>query len=169
MTNRFSAFLTISKRRRVLPTQRSSKAKKVDSDPVLEAWICEDHNEALVPIQRLIGSKCLPFDNLAMVHFDGHPGIEACFIDIFMNYALSGYPVILYVEIYVIAFSSHPSPPLSILDLLVPRDLLAKDVFDKDKFNSDHADIAEWILPLVYAGHLRTVLCVIISVIGTFK
>lgn len=50
----------------------------------------------------------------------------------------------------LVHFDGHP-------DLLLPKDLLADDVFCKDRFTSDSVDIAEWILPLVYAGHIRTI------------
>eukprot|EP00041_Stephanoeca_diplocostata_P006078 m.74881 g.74881 ORF g.74881 m.74881 type:complete len:513 (+) comp16161_c0_seq2:180-1718(+) len=95
--------------------RRRVTTEKCAAPPDINVWICEDHNEALQPIQRLLGSKKIPFSNLAMVHFDGHP------------------------------------------DLLLPKDLPADSVFDKEIFNSDNTDIAEWILPLVYAGHVRTV------------
>ena len=41
----------------------------------LPVYVVEDHDEALPLIYRAIGSKRLPFENIALVHFDAHPDL----------------------------------------------------------------------------------------------
>ena len=41
----------------------------------LPVYIVEDHDEALPLIYRAIGSKQLPFEGIAFVHFDAHPDL----------------------------------------------------------------------------------------------
>lgn len=50
----------------------------------------------------------------------------------------------------MIHFDSHP-------DLAFPKDLNAEDCFNKEILYND-LDIADWILPLMYEGHLRDVI-----------
>jgi hypothetical protein len=41
----------------------------------LPVYIVEDHDEALPLIYRAIGSRHLPFEGIAFVHFDAHPDL----------------------------------------------------------------------------------------------
>ncbi|XP_067133761.1 UPF0489 protein C5orf22 homolog [Centruroides vittatus] len=41
----------------------------------LPVFIVEDHNEVLYYIYRALGSKTLPFENGAIIHFDSHPDL----------------------------------------------------------------------------------------------
>ena len=41
----------------------------------LPVYIVEDHDEALPLIYRAIGSKKLPFEGIAFIHFDAHPDL----------------------------------------------------------------------------------------------
>ena len=41
----------------------------------LPVYIVEDHDEALPLIYRAIGSKQLPFEGIAFIHFDAHPDL----------------------------------------------------------------------------------------------
>ena len=52
----------------------------------------------------------------------------------------------------MIHFDSHP-------DLAFPNHLLAEDCFCKEKMYND-LEIADWILPLMYAGHLKSLIWV---------
>lgn len=52
-----------------------------------------------------------------------------------------------YENLKMVHFDSHP-------DLAFPHRLCAEDCYSKEKMYND-LDIADWILPLVYAGHLR--------------
>ena len=41
----------------------------------LHVYVVEDHDEALPFVYRAIGSKKLPFEGIAFVHFDSHPDL----------------------------------------------------------------------------------------------
>ncbi|KAL5020884.1 hypothetical protein ScPMuIL_000039 [Solemya velum] len=80
----------------------------------LPVYIVENHNEVVPHIHRSIGSKHLPTENIALIHFDSHP------------------------------------------DLLIPFDMLADDVYDKEKLY-DCQSIENWIMPAMYAGHISDI------------
>ena len=46
-----------------------------EEDSRLPVHVVEDHDEALPLIYRAIGSKRVPFEGLAFVHFDAHPDL----------------------------------------------------------------------------------------------
>eukprot|EP00057_Strongylocentrotus_purpuratus_P030496 XP_781846.1 PREDICTED: UPF0489 protein C5orf22 homolog [Strongylocentrotus purpuratus] len=42
----------------------------------LPVWIVENHNEVLEPIYRAVATRHLPFEGIAMLHFDSHPDLQ---------------------------------------------------------------------------------------------
>lgn len=46
------------------------------SQPLLFSFVSSEHNEVLVNIHRSIRRKQLPFDGLALIHFDSHPDLS---------------------------------------------------------------------------------------------
>ncbi|GAB1610400.1 hypothetical protein Ahia01_001326100, partial [Argonauta hians] len=60
--------------------------------------------------------------------------------------------VLPFSDVTVLHLDAHP-------DLLAPNDLLAQDVYSKHTLY-DSVSIATWLMPLLYAGHVTTVVWV---------
>lgn len=56
----------------------------------LPVYIVEDHDEALPLIYRAIGSKQLPFEGIAFIHFDAHPDLLCPDIMVSSEYEIFG-------------------------------------------------------------------------------
>ncbi|XP_063866805.1 UPF0489 protein C5orf22 homolog isoform X1 [Scylla paramamosain] len=72
----FPTALTISSSQRAARHKAERQAMTaLRKYPHLPVHIVEEHNDALHPILRAVGSKHLPFSNNLLLHFDSHPDL----------------------------------------------------------------------------------------------
>ncbi|CAD5125095.1 DgyrCDS13336 [Dimorphilus gyrociliatus] len=103
--------------------------------------IVDDHDRALEVIYKEIGSKRIPFEGLVLVHFDAHPDLLI--------------PAIKANDIYNkdIVFQ------LSIITVKNLYYSQTEESFNNSNdLNYRNTDIASWIIPATYAGHIKKVI-----------